>query len=94
MLDIAAAVAYLGARLTPGIAAVVAFTVAGYVPLTVLITERRGKVRRVMNALDTEREGRAADVLLGYEAVKLFTAEALELAAYDAATRKYQVRFV
>ena len=45
-----------------------------------------------MNSLDNEREGRATDVLLNYETVKVFTAERQELAPYDNATRKYQAR--
>jgi ABC-type transport system involved in Fe-S cluster assembly fused permease/ATPase subunit len=45
-----------------------------------------------MNSLDNEREGRATDVLLNYETVKVFTAERHELASYDNATRKYQAR--
>lgn len=53
----------------PWVALVVLVTVASYVPLTVLITERRGRVRKVMNALDNERDARAADVLLNYETV-------------------------
>ena len=43
-----------------------------------------------MNALDNERESRATDMLLNYETVKYFTAERIELAGYDAATRRYQ----
>lgn len=44
-----------------------------------------------MNALDNERESRATDALLNYETVKYFCNEAFELAAYDKATRQYQV---
>ncbi|KIY95291.1 ATP-binding cassette sub-family B member 6, partial [Monoraphidium neglectum] len=51
----------------PWVALIVLVTVSSYVPLTVIITERRGRVRKVMNALDNEREGRATDVLLNYE---------------------------
>lgn len=36
-------------------------------PLTVIITERRGVIRKRMNALDNAREGRATDMLLNYE---------------------------
>ena len=35
----------------------------------VIITERRGKIRKLMNALDNAREGRATDMLLNYETV-------------------------
>jgi ABC-type transport system involved in Fe-S cluster assembly fused permease/ATPase subunit len=49
------------------------------------------QIRKVMNALDNERESRATDVLLGYETVKYFCNEGFELAQYDKATRQYQV---
>ncbi len=65
--------------------------VASYVPLTVIITERRGVIRKRMNALDNAREGRATDMLLNYETVKYFCNEKFELAGYDNATRQYQV---
>ena len=42
-------------------------------PLTVIITERRGVIRKRMNALDNAREARATDMLLNYETVKYFT---------------------
>ncbi|KAI8474748.1 MAG: ABC transporter type 1, transmembrane domain-containing protein [Monoraphidium minutum] len=90
MVDIIVACSYLAGRMEPWVALIVLVTVSSYVPLTVLITERRGKVRKVMNALDNEREGRATDVLLNYETVKYFGNEAFELAGYDTATRKYQ----
>lgn len=48
------------------------------------------QVRKVMNALDNERESRATDMLLNYETIKYFCAEHLELDGYDTATRKYQ----
>lgn len=60
-------------------------------PLTVIITERRGAIRKKMNALDNARESRATDMLLNYETVKYFTNEKFELAGYDHATRLYQV---
>lgn len=48
------------------------------------------QVRKVMNALDNERESRATDMLLNYETIKYFCAEEAELSGYDTATRKYQ----
>lgn len=66
--------------------------VASYVPLTIIITERRGVIRKRMNALDNAREGRATDMLLNYETVKYFCNERFELDGYDRATRQYQVR--
>lgn len=92
LLDVLVAVAYLTAAMQPWVGGVVALTIGAYVPLTLLITERRGAVRKVMNALDGAREGRVTDMLLNYEAVKLATAEGYECARFDDATRQYQVR--
>ncbi|WIA38058.1 hypothetical protein OEZ86_001427 [Tetradesmus obliquus] len=90
MIDIVVACSYLATKMQPWVAGIVLVTVSSYVPLTVCITERRGKIRKVMNALDNERESRATDVLLGYETVKYFCNEDFELALYDKATRQYQ----
>jgi ABC-type transport system involved in Fe-S cluster assembly fused permease/ATPase subunit len=49
------------------------------------------QVRKVMNALDNERESRATDMLLNYETVKYFCNELFELRVFDDATRQYQV---
>ncbi len=54
-------------RPQPWAAVIVAVTVTSYVPITVIITERRGAVRKRMNALDNAREARATDMLLNYE---------------------------
>lgn len=45
MADITVACIYLATAMQPWAAAIVAVTVASYVPLTVIITERRGEVR-------------------------------------------------
>jgi ABC-type transport system involved in Fe-S cluster assembly fused permease/ATPase subunit len=44
LIDIVVAVAYLAARMQPWVALIVAGTVVSYVPLTLYITERRGRV--------------------------------------------------
>jgi hypothetical protein len=44
MVDIVMACSYLAARMQPWVAVIVLITVSSYVPLTVGITERRGKV--------------------------------------------------
>ncbi|GFR40170.1 hypothetical protein Agub_g727 [Astrephomene gubernaculifera] len=90
LIDIVVACTYLAVRMQPWAAVIVFITVASYVPLTVIITERRGVIRKRMNALDNAREGRATDMLLNYETVKYFCNERFELAGYDNATRQYQ----
>ena len=44
MVDIVISCSYLAARMEPWVAIIVLITVSSYVPLTVGITERRGKV--------------------------------------------------
>eukprot|EP00878_Enallax_costatus_P021099 GHUV01022330.1.p1 GENE.GHUV01022330.1~~GHUV01022330.1.p1 ORF type:complete len:415 (+),score=133.81 GHUV01022330.1:1421-2665(+) len=90
MIDVLVACTYLATRMQLWVAGIVMVTVSSYIPLTIIITERRGKIRKVMNALDNERESRATDVLLNYETVKYFCNETFELAGYDKATRQYQ----
>ncbi|KAG2448895.1 hypothetical protein HYH02_006243 [Chlamydomonas schloesseri] len=90
LIDIVVACTYLAFKMQPWAAVIVFVTVASYVPLTVIITERRGVIRKRMNALDNAREGRATDMLLNYETVKYFCNEKFELAGYDNATRQYQ----
>ncbi|GLI64082.1 hypothetical protein VaNZ11_007251, partial [Volvox africanus] len=90
LIDIVVACTYLALKMQPWAAVIVFITVASYVPLTVIITERRGVIRKRMNALDNAREGRATDMLLNYETVKYFCNETFELDGYDNATRQYQ----
>lgn len=44
MIDVVVACAYLATRMQLWVAGIVMVTVSSYVPLTVIITERRGKV--------------------------------------------------
>jgi ATP-binding cassette subfamily B (MDR/TAP) protein 6 len=90
LLDIAAATAFIALRLKAWIAAVVFVTLGAYIPLTIYLTEWRGKFRRDLNALDNARGQRAADALLNYETVKVFGNEALESAQYAGAVDRYQ----
>ncbi|MFW2586673.1 ABCB family ABC transporter ATP-binding protein/permease [Sagittula sp. SSi028] len=69
---------------------VVALVVAFYVGFTLKVTEWRVKLRREMNAQDTDANQKAIDSLLNYETVKYFGAEAREAARYDRAMEGYQ----
>lgn len=51
ILDVILACSYLALFFQPWAAAIVGITVLLYVPLTIVITERRGAVRKRMNAL-------------------------------------------
>ncbi|MFW8592846.1 ABCB family ABC transporter ATP-binding protein/permease [Cribrihabitans neustonicus] len=68
---------------------VVAVTIALYVAFTFAVTEWRVKLRREMNAQDTDANQKAIDSLLNFETVKYFVAEEREAARYDGAMRGY-----
>ncbi|ETX26728.1 ABCB family ABC transporter ATP-binding protein/permease [Roseivivax isoporae] len=69
---------------------VVALTIVLYVWFTFAVTEWRVKLRREMNAQDTDANQKAIDSLLNYETVKYFGAEAREAARYDRAMQSYE----
>ncbi len=50
------------------------------------------EVRKEVNELDNLTTGKAVDVLLNYETVKLFNNEQLEVDQYDAYLLGFQVR--
>ena len=70
--------------------AVVLGTVLAYIAFTFMMTEWRVKIRREMNAQDTDANQKAIDSLLNFETVKYFGAEAREAARYDSAMAAYQ----
>ncbi|WP_371036308.1 ABC transporter ATP-binding protein/permease [Rhodosalinus sp. FB01] len=70
---------------------VVAGTIALYVWFTFAVTEWRVRLRREMNAQDTDANQKAIDSLLNFETVKYFGAEAREAARYDRAMAGYEV---
>ncbi len=74
--------------------AVVMVTITLYVAFTFRVTEWRVKIRREMNAQDTDANQKAIDSLLNFETVKYFGAEAREAARYDGAMERYEVAAV
>ncbi len=70
--------------------AVLAVTIGAYVWFTFAVTEWRVKLRRQMNAADTDANQKAIDSLLNYETVKYFGAEEREAQRYDGAMRRYE----
>ncbi len=69
---------------------VVSVTIAAYVWFTFKVTEWRVKLRREMNAQDTDANQKAIDSLLNFETVKYFGAEGREAARYDRAMQAYE----
>ena len=74
--------------------AVVAVTIALYVWFTFAVTEWRVKLRREMNAQDTDANQKAIDSLLNFETVKYFGAESREARRYDHAMQHYEAAAV
>lgn len=71
-------------------AAVVMITIWLYVTFTFKVTEWRVKIRRQMNAQDTDANQKAIDSLLNFETVKYFGAETREAERYDRAMEGYE----
>ena len=71
MFDIAAAAAFLAIRMQLWIAFIVFLSLGIYMPMTIYVTEYRGKYRRELNKLDNARSSRATDALLNYETIKI-----------------------
>jgi ATP-binding cassette subfamily B protein len=69
---------------------VVTATIVLYVWFTFRVTEWRVKIRREMNAQDTDANQKAIDSLLNFETVKYFGAEGREAGRYDAAMAGYE----
>ncbi|MDG4648775.1 ABC transporter ATP-binding protein/permease [Roseibacterium sp. SDUM158017] len=69
---------------------VLAVTIALYIWFTFTVTEWRVKIRREMNAQDTDANQKAIDSLLNYETVKYFGAERREAMRYDRAMEGYE----
>lgn len=90
IFDILAAAIFLAVKMRAWIAVIVVCTLGAYIPMTVILTEWRGKFRRDLNQLDNVRSGRATDALLNYETVKIFNNEELEQENYRKSISDYQ----
>jgi len=90
LFDIVSASIFLAIKMKAWIAVIVFCTLSTYIPLTVALTEWRAEFRREMNKYDNARSGRATDVLLNYETVKIFANEEYERTQYAEAIDKYQ----
>ena len=61
-----------------------------YMTFTLAFTNKRVRIRRVMNDSDTEAQNKSVDSLLNYETVKYFGNEAHEATRYDVALARYE----
>jgi len=71
-------------------AAITAISLSAYVAFTVLVSNWRIGIRRVMNDTDSEANTCAIDSLLNYETVKYFNNEAYEARRYDEKLRRWE----
>ncbi|CAL8467522.1 g7060 [Coccomyxa elongata] len=90
LFDIVAACIFISTALEPWIAVIVFITLGSYIPVTIILTERRVKFRREMNKYDNARGARVTDALLNYETVKCFNNEELERQKLEEAIINYQ----
>jgi ATP-binding cassette subfamily B (MDR/TAP) protein 6 len=90
MFDIVAAALFLAIRMQLWIAVIVFISLGVYMPMTIYVTEYRGKYRRELNKMDNARSARATDALLNYETIKIFGNERLETTNYRKAIQDYQ----
>ena len=74
----------------PSIAVIMFLTVASYMPVTIIISEWRGKLRREVNQKSQVVAAKVTDTLINYETVKYFTNERFEADQYLKAMREYQ----
>ena len=70
LVDIVAASIYVATALRPSVAAIMFVTLASYIPITIVLTEWRGKHRKEMIAADNAKSSRMTDALLNYETVR------------------------
>jgi ABC-type transport system involved in Fe-S cluster assembly fused permease/ATPase subunit len=61
-----------------------------YLGFTVIVSNRRVRVRRMMNDMDSEAQTKALDSLLNFETVKYFGNEAHESQRFDGALARYE----
>ncbi|GAX77414.1 hypothetical protein CEUSTIGMA_g4860.t1, partial [Chlamydomonas eustigma] len=90
LIDVLISSTYLAQAMDPMIAIIMFFTVASYMPITIIITEWRGKLRRDVNRTDQACAAKVTDTLMNYETVKYFTNEQYESQQYAKAIQEYQ----
>lgn len=69
---------------------VIVIAIIAYVWFTTIVTEWRVKIRKEMNAQDTDANQKAIDSLLNFETVKYFGAAGREARRYDSAMEGYE----
>ncbi|WGF87359.1 ABCB family ABC transporter ATP-binding protein/permease [Marinivivus vitaminiproducens] len=91
LVEFALVIGILLVRYDARYAGIVAGTIAAYAVFTVLFSDWRSRLRRVMNEHDNEVNARTVDGLINYETIKSFTNEAYEARRLDEALGGYEV---
>jgi ATP-binding cassette subfamily B protein len=94
LLEIGLVAAILLSRYSIWFSVIVFGTLAAYITLTLVVTERRMIFRRTMNDMDSKANTQAIDSLLNYETVKYFGNEAWETRRYDEHMQKWEAAAV
>ncbi len=94
IFELALAAVVMAALYDWTLAAAAVATVVLYGVFTVVVTEWRNRLRRVMNEADTELRAISMDTLANFETVKAFGAEAREAGRFDRAMQSYNDKFV
>lgn len=84
------AIIYIAGFLQVWIGLVMGVTIGLYLPITFLITEARGIIRKQMNDADNKKSFRSTDAFLNYETVKYFNNEDYEHKQYSDHVDIYQ----
>eukprot|EP00899_Mesostigma_viride_P009966 jgi/Mesvir1/18971/Mv18937-RA.2 len=92
LIDIVVACSYIGLKMDAYLSAIVFATLIVYIPMSIFITEWRGKFKKEMNDRENEMGHRGTDALLNYETVKYFSAEQREKEHYLHAIVQYQAK--
>ena len=90
LLEVLLVSAILWRLFNPAFAATTIGVILGYGLFTIVVTQRRVKLRREMNAQDNAASAIAVDSLINYETVKYFGAERHEIGRFDVAKSAYE----
>lgn len=90
LVGIVLVLGYLALHYNAWFTVIAAVALAAYIIYTVIVTNWRTGVRRMMNELNSRAHSRAVDSLINYETVKYFSNEEYEAASYDINLQHYE----
>lgn len=90
LLEIGLVCALLGSRFGSEFTLVIGGTLTAYVLFTIVVTQWRTEIRRLMNQHENAASGHAFDRLINWETVQYFNNQALETKRYDELLARFQ----